>query len=478
LLTLSCADLLDAISAPARILVRNPSPRTPDNAGGDMKRNASRLANAMDRRDFLRLTGAGLAGAALLPACGGFSGESEGSGSSKLILSHGPDPVLEKLIPKQLEDFNKQHKGEIEATFRPMGADYFDQLRTQFQAGGGDIDVISGDVIWPAQFGANGWIDDLSDLFTEEMQSGFLEGPLAANVYQGAVYGVPWFTDLGMLYYRIDLLKKNGFSSPPKTYDELFSMAKEIQAADGVRNGHVFQGAAYESGTCNGLEYIWAHGGDALDPSDPTKVVIDSPEAAKGLTTERATVEEGITPEAIVTFTEPESESAYVNGDSVFMRNWPYVFGLVLAGDAKVKLNQMGVAPLPAGEGGSQGFSCLGGWNLFVNAASDKKDEAWELIKFLSSPEAAKFRAVEGSYLSALQETYNDQEVTSKVPVYPVAKQLTDRIKSRPVSEFYGDMSLEMQEQFNNSLKGETSPEDTAATLQESMQSIIDRGTS
>ena len=443
------------------------------------KRSSARpWGPGMNRRDFLKLSGAGVASATLLGACGGFSGgESETSG--KLIFTHGREDsgALDTL----LKQFNDQNKGSIQVEWRRAPSDtgaYFDQLRTQFQAGGGDVDVISGDVIWPAQFGANGWIDDLSDKFTEEMQADFLEGPLGANLYEGAVYGVPWFTDAGVLYYRKDLLKKSGFSGPPATYDELFSMAKKVQADAGVRLGHVYQGSNYEGGVCNGLEYIWAHGGDVLDPNDSTKVIIDSPEAAAGLATERATVEEGISPEAIVTFEEPESDSAFTNGDSVFMRNWPYVFGIVLAGDAKVKMNQMGVAPLPAGEGGSQGFSTLGGWNLFINAASDKKDEAWELIQFLSSPEMVKFRAIEGSYLSPLKETYEDQEVTSKVPVYPVVAQITDKIRPRPVSEFYGDMTLEMAEEFNNCLKGETTPEEAVATLQESMQSILDEGTS
>jgi multiple sugar transport system substrate-binding protein len=255
-------------------------------------------------------------------------------------------------------------------------------------------------------------------------------------------------------------------------------MAEKIQADGGVRNGHVYQGSNYEGGVVNGLEYIWAHGGDVLDPNDPTQVIIDSPAAAAGLETERRTVEAGITPEAIVTFTEPESDAAFRNGDSVFMRNWQYVFGLVQAGDARIKPAQMGVTQLPAGQGGSEGFSCLGGWNLFINSASDLKDEAWELIKFLTSPEANKFRALEGGYLSPLQETYEDQEVISKVPAYGVARQITGQIKPRPVSEFYGDMTLEMAEEFNNSLKGETSPEEAVATLQEVMQSIIDKGTS
>jgi multiple sugar transport system substrate-binding protein len=42
---------------------------------------------------------------------------------------------------------------------------YFDKLRTQFQAGGGDIDIIIGDVIWPAMLGVNGWVSDLTDRF-------------------------------------------------------------------------------------------------------------------------------------------------------------------------------------------------------------------------------------------------------------------------------------------------------------------------
>jgi multiple sugar transport system substrate-binding protein len=445
-----------------------------------MRRNLSRRHNVLGRREFLRLTGAGIASAALVPACQGFGGgeEEQTGGVATVVFSHGPDPVLEKLIRQQLKDFNAQHKGEIEAVFRPMGEDYFDQLRTQFQAGGGDIDVISGDVIWPAQFGAAGWIDDLSSLFTDDMQTGFLEGPLAANQYEGAVYGVPWFTDLGVLYYRQDLLEQSGFANPPATYEELFSMAQKVQADAGVRNGHVFQGANYEGGVCNGSEFIWAHGGDILDPEDPTQVVIDSPEAVAGLETYRQTLQEGIAPEAIVTFTEPESDAAFRNGDSVFMRNWPYVFGLLLAGDAKIKLNQVGVAPLPAGQGGTEGFSALGGWNLFINSASDVKDQAWELIRFLTTPEAVKFRAIEGSYLSPLQETYEDQEVLDKVPVYEVVGQVTDQIKPRPVSEFYGDLSLEMAEGYNNCLNGESSPDETVATLQESMQGIIDKGTS
>src|ERR671921_742706 len=163
-----------------------------------------------NRRDFLKMSGAGLAGAALLgsSACGG--GGSGGSGD--LIFSMGQDSTgtLQPLVDK----FNKQKKG-FKVKYQAMPTDsgaYFDKLRTQFQAGVGDIDVIGGDVIWPAQFAANGWILDLTDKFPKSEQDKFLPGTISSVTYDGKIYGVPWYTDAGMLYYRKDLLEKSGFS--------------------------------------------------------------------------------------------------------------------------------------------------------------------------------------------------------------------------------------------------------------------------
>ena len=119
-------------------------------------------------------------------------------------------------LPKLIKQFNQQSK-DFKVTYQEMPVDtgqYFDKLRTQFQAGGGDIDLILGDVIWPAQFAVNGL--DLTDRFKDS--DAFLKGPIEAATYDGKLWAVPWYTDAGLLYYRQDLLEESGDREPPATW--------------------------------------------------------------------------------------------------------------------------------------------------------------------------------------------------------------------------------------------------------------------
>jgi trehalose/maltose transport system substrate-binding protein len=426
----------------------------------------------LNRRDFLKMSGAGLAGAALLGAsgCGGGS-----SGSGNLIFAMGPDDA-QGTMAALIKKFNKQ--SDFKVTHQVMPADtgsYFDKLKTEFQAGTGDIDVIGGDVIWPAQLAANGWIVDLTDKFPASEQEKFLEAPLNSVTYEGKVYGVPWYTDAGMLYHRIDLLEKSGYSEPPKTWDELEEMANKVKQDQGVKYGFVFQGDAYEGGVCNGLEYIWTHGGDVLDPSDPDKVIIDSPESAAGLAAEASMLSSGAAPQAVSTYQEAETDAAFFQdpGNAVFARQWPYGYAYL---DTKgyLKQDQVGVGPLPTEEGQDLA-SCLGGWDMLINAQSDMQDEAWEFIKFMTAPEQMKFRAVRATVLPTRTSLLSDPEI-AKIPVVSQGKPAIQNTHARPVSEYYADMSLEMQEQFNSVLKGDESPEQAVSTLQKSLEGIIQAG--
>ncbi len=180
-------------------------------------------------------------------------------------------------------------------------------------------------------------------------------------------------------------LEKCGFSEPPKTWDEMKQMGDKVTQDQAIKNGFVFQGSQYEGGVVNGLEYINSYGGSVLDPDDASKVVIDSPDSVQRLETAASIVGDGISPQALTNYTETESQSVFLNGDSVFLRGWPYMYSL--AGnpeEADIEQNQVGIASMPAGSAGS--VSGLGGWNFYINASSDVQDAAYAFIEFAPPP--------------------------------------------------------------------------------------------
>jgi len=433
------------------------------------------VGRKMNRRDFLKIAGAGMAGAALLGAAGcGGGGQAGGGGVTNLVFSFGPDDsgTLKEVVNR----FNEEYQGEIQAEYRQMPSDtggYFNQIRTEFQSGASPIDVIGGDVIWPAQLAANGWILDLSDLFTENLRNDFVDAAIQSVTYQGKTWGVPWFTDAGLLYYRQDLLEKSGFSEAPGTWDELKEMARKTSRDSGTQFGFVFQGSEYEGGVVDGLEYIWTSGGQVL--TDSGEVVVDQPDPVTGLRTERSMIEDGIAPIAVVTYKEPETHTAFLNGSAVFCRNWPYMSGLMKdPAQSQITPEQVGITTLPSNEGG-RSHSGLGGWNMYVNAASEGKlDAIWKFIQFFTmDTEQQRFRATNGGFLPPLKSLYEDKEILDKVSVASIAGRALDRAFTRPISPFYSDISLAMQKQFSESLKGNVTPEEAAQNLNEEISSRI-----
>ncbi len=344
------------------------------------------------------------------------------------------------------------------------------------QAGGEDIDVILGDVIWTAELAESGWIHDLSDRFTQSAQKEFLPGSVEAITYKGKAYGMPWFTDTGLLYYRKDLLKQSGYDGPPKTWDELKQMTKKVRSAANTSYGFVFQGARYEGGVCDGCEYIWTHGGNVLDPQDSTKVVIDSPNAIAGLATERSMITDGISPKGVTVYKEDESAAAFLNGDAIFLRNWPYVYALTTdPKESKIKPDQVGVSELPSADG-KPGNGTVGDQPLYISTSSKYPDAAWKFIEYITAPEQQKLRAMKGSYLPTRTALYDDPDIRESVPVVALAKEALQHTRPRPVSPYYSDMSLEMQKQFNASLTGDITPAEAARSLKTSLENFIREG--
>lgn len=427
-------------------------------------------ANPISRRHFLQMS-AGAAGVAGLSSLGLTACSSDSNGDPhEVTLATTSDLVA--MLKAPLKQFKKD-KG-ITVRLRLMASDtgaYFDQMRTQFQAKSSSVDVIAGDISWPAQFAANGWLVDLSSRFTPQLRAPFLPATITANTYQDGIYGVPFYTDAGFLYYRKDLLEKAGYSQAPETWDELQAMAHKVMTDSKIANGFVFQGAQYEGGTLNGMEYIRSSGGDVLDGD---KVVIASPAAVKGLEIQRKLVTGAVSPAAVAEYKEDESGGAFLGGRSVFLRSWGYLYGLVSdKSQSKLDPAQVGVAAVPRADTAIEPVNVGGGWNLYLNGQSKKQDAAWELMKFIAAAPQQKVWATKGGLLPTLSALYTDPELVKALPVVAAGKTITAQTTTPPVSRYYADMSLAMARHFNASLRGAESPQQAADTLEEQLTKIV-----
>jgi len=391
--------------------------------------------------------------------------------------------------------FNRQNEGRIRVEYREMSRitdEYFREIVSDFEAGAAPpIDVIGGDVIWASELASNGWLEDITRRaytdYPPTVPDAFLDAPITSCSFRNKFWGIPWFTDAGLLYYRQDLLEDAGFEAPPTTWDGLKEMAQQITRDANVRHGFVFQGDNYEGGVVNGLEFIWNAGGDVLtgnitvnDPDkifnvSPNQVEINNENSIRGLQLEWSMIEDGVSPQEVASFREDGSLDAFNAGDAVFLRGWPFMYQ-ILGQEGRVNQDQVGIAALPVAEEGLRSFSCLGGWNMYINSDSENVDAAWEFVKFMTAPEQQRFRALEGSFLPTLRELYEDEEVASQVPVIERGGDvIRDNARSRPVTPFYSAISGRLASAFNANLRGESSPEETVQRLQQELQNIINR---
>jgi multiple sugar transport system substrate-binding protein len=289
------------------------------------------------------------------------------------------------VLRRQLARFEADHAPlRVELRSTPDAADDRHQLYVQWlNARAEDPDLLQLDVIWTLEFAAAGWIRPLTGF--EADAAGFFPATIAANRWQGTLFALPWFVDVGMLYWRRDLI-----ASAPATLDELGESAARAVAAGQVPFGLVWQGARYEGLVTTFLEHLGAFGGRILDPSGA--VVVDAEPGVRALTFMRDAIHRRrIVPTAVLTWQEEQVRFAFQNGQALYMRNWPYAYRLLQSGDSRVT-GRVAVAAMPATASGAP-TAALGGSQLAINRFTDLPEAAAQLVKFLTEPEQMIERA-------------------------------------------------------------------------------------
>lgn len=344
-------------------------------------------------------------------------------------------------------------------TLVPMPAstsDQFGQYRLWLAAGTSDIDLYQTDVIWAPQLAEH--FVDLSAA-AKDLAPTHFPSIIESQTVDGKLVALPIFTDAPALYYRKDLLDKYG-KSPPKTWEELSATAKEIQDAERAAGnpdiwGFVWQGNAYEGLTCNALEWIKSYGGGQIVEPDGT-ISVNNENAAKAIEMAKSWVGT-ISPEGVLSYQEEEARGVWQTGNAVFMRNWPYAYGLGNGDDSAVK-GKFDVVTLPTGGGDNTSAATLGGWNVAVSKYSKNQEAAVSLALYLAGPEAQKQRALAESNLPTIVSLYDDADIAAQQPIIPRWKDVFLQAVPRPSAPTkgkYNEVSSKFWSAVHNTLSGD-----------------------
>ncbi len=375
------------------------------------------------------------------------------------------------------EEWAQKTGNKVEYYSRPSDASAaLQQYQQYWVAKSPDVDVFQIDVIW--QGIAAPHAVDLNKYYKEDEIKAYFPRIIENNTVGGKLVSIPLYTDAGILFYRTDLLEKYGYKEPPITWEELAAMAKKIQ--DGERaagnpdfQGFVFEGKASESVTCNALEWIYSFGGGSVIEPDK-KVTINNPNAAYALDTAHSWIGT-ISPVGVSTYGEEEARNIWQAGNAAFMRNWPYAYAL--GADPKSAVSgKFDVTVLPKGGDNGNNAACLGGWQLMISAYSKVPDASADLVRYLSSAEVQKKRAMAFSILPTLPALYSDPDVLAKNPFFKIMLDVFNNAVARPstvTGADYNQVSTALFQNVNKVLTGAESGKDAVVQVEQVAKRIV-----
>lgn len=422
-------------------------------------------------RRFLLQLGAGGAAAAFLPSCGSDGSEDESTISWQAIPSYslqGTDPKRVGYLREQLAAFESDsaYRVDPQVSSADTAAAMSKLLLQSSQGRAPDVAQADGYIF--------GRMAPYAQPLTEHLSKAGLRlddwFPSLRPVMAGAdsvVRGLQFTTDVRVLYYRRDLVRK-----PPRTWDELIAVAKPL-----AQQGRyfLFPGGRSEGAvTTTVWPQYWAQGSELFDPTGEPAFG-----SGPGYDTMRAALEvvdrcvrEGVSPNRVATFGKEDDENSDIVAGRVSMflgGNWQAaaLSNLVKNEDF---YTSWGVAPIPS-ISGEEPVTSAGGW-VWAAFTDDLAKAAaamdWVTRAYVSDAGMAAW-CTAGGYLPPRQSVY-DQPGYKQNPFTPTFREhLSAYARTRPGDRKYLSVSNNLQIALSSVASGASSP---AAALDDALNRI------
>lgn len=396
------------------------------------------------------------------------------SSIQKLYFADHISPAHEAAILR----FNQLNKGRIEVIPVNLPFSKFttnerkELLARSLRSKSDRLDVFSVDYIWTERFAK--WCEPLDAYFSEADKANILSPTLQSCLSNGKLVAMPLYIDVGMMYYRKDLLKKLPDAKQIEerlqnsiTWAELFDLQRRLGMTG--KPFYIFQGNDYEGLNCNYFEILasldsnYFHG-NRIDLNTPTarralQMMVDFIYANK------------ISPSIVTQFDENKSYEYWLRNNAMFVRGWSnFIENYRMVYKDTSKFEYVGRGSLPHFPG-QKVTSVYGGWNLMVSKFSTKKEAAVEFIRFMQTEEAKKIMFEKGDYIPVNRDVYADTAYLNKYPKLVFYRKLIERGFHRPFLADYTKMADIVSHYVNLALKKEMTVNEALAKATVMIQS-------
>jgi len=386
--------------------------------------------------------------------------ESENKNLNKEVIITYADNIS-RAHQMVINKFNEEYKGRIKVKPFDLPFTKFstnerkELLARSLRSKNDKLDVFSIDHIWSARFVR--WAENLNGYMSTDELNHILPLALSSCYYKDKLVALPIYADIGMMYYRKDLIGSlpNSEKIEKKlkesiTWEDFIDLSRKFNI-----DRHpffIFPANNFEGLVCSFIEILLNQNitffeNDSIDwESNETKFTL---QLLRDLIHRYK-----MTPLEVTNYNDHSCYEYFVKNDGVFLRGWPS-----FTQDYKKLLRSNNIdtlletAALPHLKD-TKPHSVIGGWNIMVSKYSENKDAAIEFVKFILGEESQKILYEYGAYLPALNEIYSDEEFLLKHTELIYNKNLLDNGIHRPLLENYTRLSDIISYYTNQVLKG------------------------
>jgi len=373
--------------------------------------------------------------------------------------------VVSELIPA----FEREHPGiRVQVQQIPWSAAH-EKLLTAY-VGDATPDIAMLGNTWVPEFVALDALEPLDSLVassTYVRRSDYFPGIWSTNVVNGATYGVPWYVDTRVLFYRTDLLAKAGYDKMPATWREWRAAMVRIKAGMSPRQFPLLIPITeWPPPVIMGLQT-----GSALLRDDGRYGAFSQPPFKKGFEFYSGLFRDSLAP--VLSGSEISNiYQEFERGNIAMYISGPWQIGEFTNRLPRALQDKWMTAALPGVDG--PGVSLAGGASLSLFRSSAHKKEAWKLMEYLSRPDIQlQFYKLTGD-LPARREAWRDSSLAGNRYARAFREQLDRVVPTPPVPE-WEQITTKVIEHGERAVRGRNSIDDALAGLDRDVDVILEK---